>query len=332
MMNRILTRIITALALQWGLAGFAAGPALAQSDISYILAATVSPPGFTPDHDGPVLLWRYSGTGDVTALPSIPRPPDSLINDPASVAFSAQRELFVGNREYNRGGGSIARFTFDVEGHYVPNGVIQGNGLGAVAGLAFSSSGELFATNYLADSISRFTFDGSGNAVPNGTIPVPPNSFLEGIAFSPSGELFTTEYSGVFRYLFDDQGNAIPNGSFTIPGSTRLHQIAFSATGELFLTSIDNATVYRYLFDTDGNPVPNGSFSASSPIGIGFSPQGELFVTQHCLPTMESCSPPPSRQIFRFVFDDMGNIMSNGTIVTPDSMGGVAVAPFPSGG
>jgi len=74
----------------------------------------------------------------------------------------------------------------------------------------------------------------------------------------------------------------------------------------------------------------NGDRHASW-IGIGFSPEGELFVTQHCLPNAGTCSPPPSRQIFRFLFDDMGNAISNGTIVTPDSMGGVAVAPFPTG-
>jgi hypothetical protein len=108
----------------------------------------------------------------------------------------------------------------------------------------------------------------------------------------------------VYRYLFDDRGNAIYNGSFTVPGSTRLHHIAFSAYGELFLASLDNNTVYRYFFDADGNPVPNGGFTVPTPLGVGFSPAGELFVTSHL----------NNHLISRFLFDDQGSVVPNGTI------------------
>jgi WD40 repeat protein len=250
----------------------------------------------------------------------IPGRPDTLLNDPFGVAFSSQGELFVGNREGAVGGGhgSIARFTFDGAGNYLPNGNITGNGLEAMHSVTFSPTGELFAANLLNDQISRFVFDDSGNALPNGVITFGVGSQLIGLAFSPGGELFTTTYRDVSRYVFDADGNAIFNGSFTIPGETRLHGLAFSAAGELFVTSIDNNIVYRYLFDADGNPVSNGSFSVPTPVGLAFSPEGELFVSSHL----------QNHLISRFLFDASGNIIPNGTVDTPDSMGSVAVEPI----
>src|SRR5712692_136550 len=165
---------------------------LGQAKADSVLAAAVSPPGNDPNHNGPVLLWRFTGTGPLTPLPTIPGRPDTLLNDPFGVAVNSQGELFVGNREGNVGGGhgSIARFTFDAAGNYLPNGNITGNGLEAVHGVAFSPSGELFAANYLNDQISRFVFDASGNAIPNGVITFGVGTQLVGVAFSPSGELF----------------------------------------------------------------------------------------------------------------------------------------------
>ncbi len=287
----------------------------AQAD--HLLAAAVTPPGFFPDHDGPVLLYGFATTGPLSQVGLIPPPPDTLINDPAGVAFSAQGELFVGNRHRNGGDGSIARFFVDTSGNHIPNGNITGNGLKAVGQLAFSVSGELFAANFLNDTISRFVFDADGNAIPNGVIVGQAGSYLEGVAFSPSGELFVTTYFDVSRYIFDETGAAIFNGSFTIPGSTRLHQLAFSSQGELFLTSVDNDTVYRLLFDAAGNPVSNGTISVPTPVGITFSPEGELFVSSHL----------DNHLISRFTFDEMGGAISNGTVSTPDSMGGLAILP-----
>src|SRR6516162_5285841 len=71
----------------------------------YLLATAVTPPGSDPSHNGPVLLWQFTGTGPLTALPLIPGRPDTLLNDPFGVVFSTQGELFVGNREGNVGGG-----------------------------------------------------------------------------------------------------------------------------------------------------------------------------------------------------------------------------------
>jgi WD40 repeat protein len=295
-----------------------------QTKADYLLAAAVTPPGSDPNHNGPVLLWQFTGTGPLTPLPTIPGRPDTLLNDPFGVAFSSQGELFVGNREGAVGGGhgSIARFTFDAAGNYLPNGNITGNGLEAVHSVTFSPTGELFAANLFNNRISRFVFDASGNALPNGVITFDVGSQLIGLAFSPGGELFTTTYRDVSRYVFDADGNAIFNGSFTIPGETRLHGLAFSASGELFVTSIDNNIVYRHLFDADGNPVPNGSFSVPTPVGLAFSPEGELFVSSHF----------QNHLISRFLFDASGNVIPNGTIDTPDSMGSVAVVPFGGGG
>ena len=50
------------------------------------------------------------------------------------------------------------------------------------------------------------------------------------------------------------------------------------------------------------------------PLGVTFSPEGELFVTSH----YES-------RLSRFIFDENGNAVSNGFITTTGQLGGVAI-------
>ena len=290
---------------------------------NFLLAAAEAPPGWNPAYNGSVLLFDLKGTGPLDSLPSIPGRPATVLNDPVSAAFSEFTELFVGNRHGNVGGiGSIARFRIDAAGNYVPNGVIVGNGLDAVHGLAFSSSGELFAANFRGDTVSRFTFDGSGAAIPNGTIAMDDGNYLLGLAFSPAGELFANDYSGIRRFVFDSAGNALPNGSFTVP-AVNPGFIEFSPSGELFVASHDDNSILRFLFDELGEPVSNGTISVRGPFDFAFSPAGELFVSSH------GFLPGDVRfgQISRFLFDAGGSAVPNGTFAT-DSLGGIALAEW----
>ena len=215
----------------------------------YILATPNCIP-FLPNN-GPVFLFKFEGTGPLTEIPSIPQ---DLVNYPCYVAFNKKEELFVSNGYgYNvPGEGSISRFILNSDGTFKANGVITGNGLERVSGLAFSLTGELFAANYWAGTISRFLFDEEGNAVANGIIP---NAVRQGLAFSENGELFSAYGSGVKRFLFDPvTGDAIPNGSFTLSGN--LHGLAFNDKGELFVADVDTYNrVLRVLFDGNGNPI-----------------------------------------------------------------------------
>lgn len=290
---------------------------------NFLLAAAESPPGWNPAYNGGVLLFDLEGTGPLDGLPSIPGRPTTFLNDPVSATFSESNELFVGNRHGNVGGvGSIARFRIDAYGNYVPNGVIVGNGLDAVHGLAFSPSEELFAAKFRGDTVSRFTFDGNGNAIANGTIAMNDGAYLLGLAFSPAGELFANDYAGIRRFLFDSAGNAVPNGSFTVPAVNPAF-IEFSPGGELFVASHDDNTVLRFLFDEQGQPVSNGTISVRGPLDFAFSPAGEMFVSSHgFLPGDTGFG-----QISRFLFDVDGNAIPNGTIAT-GSLGGIALAEW----
>jgi len=291
---------------------------------NFLLAAAEAPPGWNPAYNGSVLLFDLEGTGPLDSLPSIPGRPTTFLNDPVSAAFSESAELFVGNRHGNVGGvGSIARFRIDATGNYVPNGVIAGNGLDAVHGLAFSTSGELFAANFRGDTVSRFTFDGSGSAIPNGTIAMNDGAYLLGLAFSPSGELFANDYAGVRRFVFDSAGNAVPNGSFTVPAVNPAF-IEFSPSGELFVASHDDNSILRFLFDEQGQPVSNGTIAVRGPFDFAFSPAGEMFVSSHgFLPGDAGFG-----RISRFLFDADGIAIPNGTFAT-GSLGGLALAEWP---
>src|SRR2546426_2309160 len=253
----------------------------ARADTS-MLAVPITIPGSSASNNGDVLRFGFTGVGPLTALPSIPQ---SLLNNPSFAAFDAYGELFVANRWGNQGGGlgSVARFIFDTGGNAVPNGSITGNGLEAVTGLAFSPTGELFASNFLSGTVSRFLFDSAGHAIPNGSFSNGLGRGL-GLAFAPNGELFATGGgSTVARFTFDSTGNAVANGlPFAVTGASLLHGLAFSPSGELFVADGGTDTVFRFLFDATGLPIANGTITvAGGPIGVSFSAAGELFVTSH---------------------------------------------------
>ena len=289
-------------------------PPVQASAQRFLLVTPNTLPGSSTGNNADVLRFEFKKVGPLTPLTLIP---ESLLNDPNVPAFNSQGELFVSNRHGNvRGGiGSIARFTFDTKGNFTPTGSITGNGLEAVNGLAFFTTGELFAANFMNRLISRFLFTAGGNAVANGTINT--GEFINiGLAFAANGELFTTHDSSVVRrWVFDSiTGDAISNGFFVAPG-TRLHYLGFDAKGELFVADPGTDRVFRFLFDSSGNPVENGIISVpGGPLGVAFSPRGELFVTSHF-----------TGLISRFVFDDNGNAIPNGSTSAADNLGGVAI-------
>ena len=149
------------------------GEAAAPPPTRTVLIAPVTIPGLPGAPWGqcqPVLVFEITAGGSATQLPSIPA---AEVCDPSYAAFDAKGELFVANRHWSIGPGSISRFRHDpLVGGFVPNGTIVGNALAGVHQLAFSPTGELFAANFVNPTltISRFVFDAAGNAIPNGTI------------------------------------------------------------------------------------------------------------------------------------------------------------------
>jgi hypothetical protein len=146
----------------------------------------------------------------------------------------------------------------------VPNGIIdEVSGMG----LAFSRTGELFATR--GRYIDRYLFDKStGMAVPNGSIYVSDWDGLHGIAFSPRGELFAAEVyeNKIYRLQFDKAGALILSGSFGQEGGPV--GLAFAPNGELFVSYHFNGGISRFGFDVDGNPISKEFIPTE--LGLGF--------------------------------------------------------------
>lgn len=280
-----------------------------------MLAIPASIPGNDPGHLTPVLRYTLDSAGQLADLPSIPSTPLTLVNDPIYSAFNRYGELFISNRHGNISPtvGSIARFKFDAQGNPVANGAITGNGLGAVHGIAFSPTGELFAANLLSGTVSQFRFDAQGNAIPNGFFS---SGGAQGVAVSKIGEVFVSSGSTINRFKIDlNTGVATPSGAINVPGGA-LHGLGFSQQGELFAAALGSNVVFRYVFDGNGNAIPNGTISTpGNPIGIGFSPAGELFVSLHY-----------GGGFYRFLFDQAGNAIPNGFVTAPQ-LGGIALSP-----
>ncbi|MFN8439176.1 MAG: beta-propeller fold lactonase family protein [Caldilineaceae bacterium] len=287
----------------------------------FVLVAPETIPGNDLNHITPVLTFQFDGIGPLKPITGIAA---SLVQDPIFVVFGPNQELFVSNRHGNvgEGRGSISRFKLDPTRTFILNGTITGNSLEAVAGLAFSLGGELFAANLLNHTISRFIIDAQGNAIAHSFF-VTDEEFNEGLAFAADGELFTTHSSSIIRsWRIDPATGEVhdSNRSISVAGSSRLHGIAFSANNELFVTDLDTNLIYRFLFDGSHNLVSNGSIPvAGGPIGLAFSPTGELFVTSHF-----------AGGITRFTFDTQGNAVQNGSMLPTNQLGGAAIVTLPS--
>ena len=300
---------------------------IAHAQLQPILAVPISINNVISD---PVLLQQLNGTGSLTPLPQIPGNPATLLDNPVTTVFSSQGELFVGNRDTGQIGadGTIARFKFDSNGNYIPDGNISGNGLSNVHGMAFGPSGELFAVSYRGSEISRFTFDSSGNAMPDGTvtIPIPAGSDHAnlGVCFSPWGEMFVTvadtingiPSSSIDRFLFDSNGNAIFNGSFTT-GTAGLQFPEFNAKGELFAPDYYTSTVYRLHLRCQPQSDPGWHHSRRyGDNGVAFSPDGEMFVSHQS-----------GTGLLRFLLDSHGNAIPNGQALAGNELGQVSIFP-----
>ncbi|MDH3975399.1 MAG: hypothetical protein OEV42_14060 [Deltaproteobacteria bacterium] len=290
------------------------------ADYMVIVPHTV--PGINPNNNGPVLRYRFGGTGPFTQLSSIP---SSYFNDPFYATFNSVGEVFIANRHgIVNGQGSIDRFKFDSEGNFTHIEEITGNNLNVVSGVAFSPDGKLYASGYKNGKISRFKFT---NAT---SLAEADGSFNTGeyvnqdIAFSASGEMFTThDSSRVNRWLIDPEtGQVSSNGYFYVSGALRLHGLTFNRKGELFIA--DGGAykrVHRILFNENNNPVYNGYISIDgSPRGVALSKCDELFVT--------SLDGQSGSGISRFIFDKNDNPVLREFITYSRAVGDISLFPL----
>jgi len=236
--------------------------------------------------------------------------PAASVSDPGGLTFSASGELFVGNRHGNGSPSSVSRFLYDSGSNsYLSNGTITGNSLFGTHGVAFSTTGELFAAN-VNGPISRFTFSG-GTAVANGTMG---SGAYRDVAFSADGKwAYATQGVSANLLKYDlATGNLV--NTFAIAGAAGLHWMNWR-NGELYVSAYNSGTVHAIDFDANGDVTSSSiAASAATAIGVAFSPDGsEMFVTGHT-----------SGVISRFLYSS-GSWVANGSIVTNEDMGDIAI-------
>jgi len=162
----------------------------------------------------------------------------------------------------------------------------NGQGLSTPYGLAFDSSGNLYAANVGNSTITRYSPTGAYSGSPfvgsSGT-----GLFLPfDLTFDSSGNLYVGNIdansdSTILRY--DSSGNYIGNAPFVTGSSLSVPDgLAFDASGKLYVSNAGNNTITRY--DSAGNYIDNAPFVGStgtglnSPKGLAFDSSGKLYV------------------------------------------------------
>jgi hypothetical protein len=278
--------------------------------------ATQTPSGVVaPASWGGVLVYDYAAT----AAPGVPGTgiPAASLNDPAGLAYyTANNELFVGNRHANSAPSSINRFLYPTGGPATANGNITGNGLFGVHQIAFSPTFELFAAN-VGNGISRFQMAGTV-AIPTGVIV--PNNIIRGVAVSPDGtRLYATTAASTIRQF------SLPTGAelapFNIPAAVNLHYLRFRGADELYAADISANVVFRLTVDALNNLSVDGSTASPSAIAVTFSPDlNEMFVSGHS-----------TGVISQYLYNNVNDTWDPaGTINTGTSLGDIITVPPPA--
>ncbi len=188
-------------------------------------------------------------------------------------------------------------------------------------GLAFSPSGELFASTISSSKIFRYLIDPStGEAIPHGTIANPGSTDLHHLAFSQNGDLYVASQfdDRVYTFSFNSSGNAVLDGSISVVHAAGL---AMSPSGELLVTSHGNGIgkITSFLPGGDGNYAFNWSIpsdaASDSLVAIAIEPTP----TTHLVVTVQPPGSVTAGSFFGFTVtaeDSSGNvdISFNGTV------------------
>ena len=180
------------------------------------------------------------------------------------------------------------------------------------------------------DPVLRFSFEGTGSVTPLSTIKPPSVINSSYVTFNAEGELFVSNRhdnftaGSVSRFKINLDGTFTANGVITGNGLIGANGVAFSPSGELFAASYVPGTVSRFKFDSNGFTIPNGKFSVGyGPQGLAFNKQGELFVARD--------KATSKGIIYRYIFDQSGNPVLNGTISAEFGQGPHGIAFSPAG-
>jgi len=177
--------------------------------------------------------------------------------------LSAPGDLYVSDY-----GGDILRFT--------PDGTerVFATGLGTIYGLAFDSSGNLFAASQSTGNIYEFAPDGTQRTFASGI------GGLQGLAFDGAGHLFASgdDSSGAVILKFAEDGTYT---TFDTQMRTSIHSLVCDKSGDLFAAEQPSPAIYIYEYSPNGLRTrysPSSLGDATTGSGLAFDSAGNLFV------------------------------------------------------
>jgi len=149
--------------------------------------------------------------------------------------------------------------------------VFANTNLNVPYGLAFDSSGNLYAANVVDNTISKFNSAGTylSNITGNLNRPV-------GLAFDSSGNLYAANVGDNTISKFNASGAYLSNitGNLNSPVG-----LAFDSSGNLYAANIFNDTISK--FNASGAYVSNITGNLNSPIGLAFDTSGNLYAANN---------------------------------------------------
>jgi DNA-binding beta-propeller fold protein YncE len=144
------------------------------------------------------------------------------------------------------------------------------SGLNTPMGLAFDNSGNLYVSSYADGTIQKFDSDGHGSLFASG-IP-----WATGLAIDSSGNLYVgSSYGSEKIFKFDLSGQ---RSLFASSGIANPRGMAFDSNGNLYVANFDNSTIKK--FSSTGDDL--GVFASTDhPLGLAFDSSGYLYVANH---------------------------------------------------
>jgi DNA-binding beta-propeller fold protein YncE len=141
-------------------------------------------------------------------------------------------------------------------------------------GLAFDSSGNLYAANANSSTIEEFAYSG-GTLNKDGTIFAGSSSGLNtplGLAFDGSNNLYVANFVGNTIEEFAFNGGMLnANGTtFASSGLNNPAGLAFDSSGNLYVANNFNATIEK--FSSTGNDLDSFAATVSKPTFLAFQP------------------------------------------------------------
>ena len=252
---------LLALALVAGLTSFAGSAKAAVLDAAITTSAYNGLVSFNPD-----------GSTNVITTSGV-----SFPNTPTALAFDSTGNLFIGT-----GGGGIKEMSPDGTVSYFSQSFLGTPSYNGVNGLAFNSSGTLFAsiTTSVYSGLVSFNADGSTNSITAHGVGLVTNPMA--LAFDSTGNLYIGGKQGKIYKMTTDGTVSVFSQSFFGTGSLNgVNALAFNSSGTLFASITTSVYSGLVSFNADGstNSITTSGLSLpNSPTALAFDSTGNLFI------------------------------------------------------